>query len=104
MTFIVDIDDTIIKSLIENCKECGYIRYKNAKPIQDEIDEINKKFKEGHIIILHTGRGWNQYELTKKQLKECRVKYTELIMGKPTGIYVDRDAIKSIKDFDKNIN
>ena len=59
MTFVIDIDDTIIKSLIENCKECGYIKYKDVKPIQDEIDEINKKFKEGHTIILYSGNSYN---------------------------------------------
>lgn len=104
MTFIIDIDDTILKSKIEICKNCKYIQYINAMPIQKEIDMINKKFKEGHIIILYTGRGWNQYEITKQQLKQCRIKYTELIMGKPLGVWIDRDAIKSIKDFDKKLN
>jgi hydroxymethylpyrimidine pyrophosphatase-like HAD family hydrolase len=99
MTFIIDIDNTLLKSEIQYCKECGYIKYTDAKPIQQEIDAVNIKYKQGHTIILHTGRGWNQYGLTKMQLKKLHVNHHELVCGKPIGIYIDTDAQKSIKDF-----
>ena len=99
MTFVIDIDNTLLKSETIDCQFCNGAKYENVKAIQQEIDEVNKRFNNGDNIILYTGRSWSQYELTKKQLKQFRIKYHELMMGKPPGIWIDRDAFKSIKDF-----
>jgi len=92
MIYFVDIDNTIIIS------EYDGINYHVRGFRQSEIDAVNKKFEAGHVIIIWTGRGWHQYEITKSQLKEAGIKYHELNMSKPVGMYVDRDNIKSIED------
>ena len=70
MRIYVDIDDTI----------CDYeygtekLNYNFARPIQINIDKINKLYDEGNQITYYTARGsltgidW--YEVTKKQLNE----------------------------------
>lgn len=88
---IVDIDDTLIKSDLIDGEYC------NARPIKEEISYLTKLYEKGYTIIIWTGRHWNHYEITKKQLEEFGVKYHELIMGKPPGIYIDRDALKSCR-------
>ena len=98
-TFIIDIDDTIIFSENVCCKECGNPTYRKIKTDNKEIKLINQKYDEGNFIIIFTGRSWLQYETTKKQLKECGVKFHKLIMGKPIGIYIDKDSLKTLKDY-----
>lgn len=100
-TYVVDIDDTLLKSEKKVCKHCNSVIYFNHKPITEEIKFLNRLRRKGNIIILHTGRNWNQYQLTVRQLKECGILYHELVMGKPQGIYVDADAIKSLKEIEK---
>ena len=75
----VDIDETI----------CFYDEerdYKLAKPIQKNINKINKLYDEGHQITYWTARGTvtkiDWYEVTKKQLKKWGCKYHKLITGK----------------------
>lgn len=102
MTIRVDIDDTIIQSQKNICACCGRINYTNAEPIQSEIDLLNQLYYNGHIILLHTGRGWDCYELTKQQLQNFGVRHHELIMGKPPGIYVDKtECIKSLEELNE---
>ena len=86
---VVDIDDTLLKSQKEDCRVCGAPKYTNPEPIQPEIDKLNELFKSGVIVILYTGRGWNQYKITKKQLINLGINHNELIMGKPPGPYID---------------
>jgi hypothetical protein len=92
MTFVVDIDQTIF--LYPN----NEIEYEYAVPNVSEIDIINKLYDCGHVIIMHTGRNWDKYEYTVKQLEDFDVNYDQLVMGKPQGIYIDRDSYKSIKE------
>lgn len=96
MTFVIDIDDTLL--LYDN-DYTGLTRYKSAKPNIKEIKLVNEKYKKGNKIIIHTGRNWDKYDFTKKQLKEFKIKYHELIMGKPQGIYIDKDSYKSIEEY-----
>jgi hypothetical protein len=77
----VDIDETI-------CETPDKPRvYSNAKPINKNIDKINKLYDEGHTIVYWTARGSrtniNWYNLTKKQLDDWGVKYHELRVDKP---------------------
>jgi hydroxymethylpyrimidine pyrophosphatase-like HAD family hydrolase len=86
---IVDIDNTLLSSPYVNNV------YMGATPIDEEIKALNELYMKGYIVILWTGRGWHHYENTVKQLEKCGIKYHELIMGKPTGIYIDRDNKRS---------
>lgn len=94
----VDIDDTLMTAEKTTCK-CGErIAYINHKPIQAEIDRLNALYYDGYIILIETGRGWDCYELTKRQLAEMGIMYHELIMGKPPGIYIDAtDCAKTLE-------
>lgn len=91
---VVDIDDTIIQSDYNpNLNE-----YTNPRAISDQVDALRILKKQGHRIILHTGRHWNHYEVTIKQLREIEIPFDQLVMGKPLGIYVDADAVTDLKD------
>lgn len=90
MRFIVDIDDTLIKTTTIQCKHCSRLTYVNPEPIKDEIESLNELYNNGHIIILNTGRGWDMYEKTKEQLEMFGIMHHELVMGKPYGISIDK--------------
>jgi hypothetical protein len=97
-TYIVDIDDTILMypDTYKPYHERGsQERYYQATPNKKEIKKLNKLWVF-NTIILFTGRGWHWMELTKKQLKEFGIKYDSLIMGKPPGIYIDKDSLKEV--------
>ena len=77
----VDIDETI-------CITPDNPRiYENAKPIQINIDKINKLYDEGCTIIYWTARGSRSgidwYDLTEQQLKSWGCKYHKLKCDKP---------------------
>ena len=61
--------------------------YHLAKPIQENIDKLNKKYDDGNTIILWTARGCisgvDYRKLTEKQLDEFGIKYHKLRMDKP---------------------
>lgn len=100
MLFLVDIDDTLIRSKKDICPDCNHVkRYIDATPIQEEIDLVNKAFDLGHTIILFTGRHWDKYDQTKEQTKEFGIKHDELVMGKPPGYIIDDMSSLSIRAF-----
>ena len=80
MIIRVDIDGTITNTIGAD--------YDNSKPIQENIDKINKLYDESHTIIYWTASGSstspdNWRELTKKQIDKWGCKFHELKMGKP---------------------
>lgn len=92
MNFVVDIDNTLLLYPDGD-------NYNDAVPNIDEIKILNSLYVKGHIIIIHTGRNWDKYEFTKKQLKDFGIKYHELVMGKPQGIYIDTDSYQSLREY-----
>lgn len=103
MKYVIDIDGTICTNTNGD--------YKNAKPYLNRIEIINLLFEDGHDIIMFTARGMGSsednselaikkyYKFTENQLKEWGVKYTKLLLGKPSGdIYID-DKGKYSNDF-----
>lgn len=100
-TFVIDIDDTLLLYFDSELppQERGSVeRYKYAMPNDEEIKILNKLYRQGNTIILMSGRGWNQYDITVQQLKDFKIKYHELILGKPCGIWVDKDFKTSLKE------
>jgi hydroxymethylpyrimidine pyrophosphatase-like HAD family hydrolase len=95
--FVIDIDNTILFAKISACDECARPVYHFGTASKKEIALINKAFRKGHRIVMYTGRGWDQYEITVSQLEKAKVKYHELVMGKPIGIYIDKDAHMSME-------
>ena len=88
-TLIFDIDGTICSQESD---------YSQAKPIQEVIDKLNKKYDEGYKIVLFTARGtetgtdWS--EVTAEQLKRWGVQYHDLLFGKPAGLkYIDDKGV-----------
>jgi hypothetical protein len=105
MTFVIDIDNHLIKysEEIQNQYFPNFVKkYEEGKPNQEEIDRVNWLYDRGHIIIIHTGRNWDKYIFTKNQLKEFGIKHYELVMGKPQGVYIDIDSEKSLDKFVKD--
>lgn len=97
-SYVVDIDDTLLKSKKIVCECCGRFKYELEEVYTEEVQALNRLAAKGHRIILWTGRGWDCYDITRKQLREAGVFFDELILGKPDGIYIDKDALKSVKE------
>ncbi len=88
--YCIDIDGTICTTTKSD--------YEHSKPIEEVISRINYLYDEGHIIKIYTGRGStsgiNWYKFTQEQLKSWRVKYHELIFGKPAAdFYIDDKGV-----------
>tara|TARA_R100000008_G_C3478523_1_gene112632 strand:- start:1 stop:330 length:330 start_codon:yes stop_codon:yes gene_type:complete len=103
VTYVIDIDGTL----------CSLTNgdYTSAKPFKERIAKVNRLYREGHTIILHTARGMGRFEgnrwksynqfyfFTERQLKKWDVQYHQLVMGKPSGdFYIDDKGIKD-EDF-----
>jgi hypothetical protein len=97
MIIYVDIDETICN--YENVER----KYENAKPINENIEKINKLYDTGNNIIYWTARGTvtkiDYYDLTKSQLKKWGCKYHDLIVGeKPHYDLLICDKTKRIEE------
>jgi len=92
-TFCFDIDNTI-------CKTEGNKYYK-SKPIPKAIKTINYLYDSGHVIKIFTARYMGRHKdriknkkeiflKIKKQLAKWGLKYTKLIIAKPSAdMYID---------------
>lgn len=101
-TFVIDLDDTIC--FTENRD------FKNSKPYKEVVDKINKLHKKGWKIVICTARGAKSCktlkqrekkyrEITENWLKKNKVKYDELMFGKPNADYYVDDKNMSIEEF-----
>ena len=103
ISFVFDIDDTICNNKNRD--------YENAEPLKDVIKKINYLYDNGATIKLYTSRGMvscngnlkkiiaKNKEVLEKWLKKNKVKYNELIFGKPLGdLYID-DKAMNVKEF-----
>jgi len=95
----VDIDETI----------CDYeygadkLNYNLARPIQINIDKINKLYFQGNLITYWTARGsktgQDWYEVTKNQLENWGCNYHNLSVGeKPPYDLLICDKSKRIEE------
>jgi hypothetical protein len=77
MLIYVDIDNTICTTIDSD--------YKNSKPIQENIDKINRLYNEGNTIVYWTARGRvtrkNWSILTRKQLRDWGCLHHKLDMS-----------------------
>ena len=93
-----DLDNVLCKTKSNN--------YRISKPINKNINTVNKLFKKGYCIKIFTARymGRNNndvqkaqkqgYNFTKTQLKKWKINYHELIFGKPSyDIYIDDKSL-----------
>lgn len=92
MTYCLDIDGTI-------CTDTGG-DYRHAEPFPDVIEQVNRLYDAGHVILLYTARGsttgieWR--EATEEQLRAWGVRHHGLYLGKPTAdVYIDDKALNA---------
>ena len=107
MRIIIDLDGTI-------CTEEKTFSRSLAKPLKDAVKNVNKLYNEGHTVIIYSARTWQEYEMTVDWLKNHKIKYHQLVLGKPIGdVWLDDrairfngwdDASKNIKKIAKKIN
>ncbi len=65
-----------------------------AQPKEGAVEAINILYDEGNTIIIYSARTWMEYEMTVAWLEQYKIKYHQLIMGKPIGDYwIDDRAI-----------
>jgi hypothetical protein len=87
MQIIIDLDGTI-------CTEEKTYSRSLAIPLDGAIDNINKLYDEGNIIIIYSARTWMEFEMTSEWLKKNNIKYHQLVLGKPVGdVWIDDRAI-----------
>lgn len=64
--------------------------YKIQQPNMEIINKVNVLYDNQHIIILHTARWHQDFDITEQWLNEHGVKYHHLVVGKPyADFYVD---------------
>ena len=94
MQIIIDLDGTI-------CTEEKMFSRSLAKPIDGAIENINKLYQDGHIIIIYTARTWMEFEMTTAWLKMNNINYHQLMMGKPIGdLWIDDRALNFNNNWD----
>ena len=82
----IDIDGTL-------CTEEKTFERPLAEPLPGALEALNALRKNGNTIILWTGRGWEQYKITKKWLDSHGFPYDQILMGKPiVNIFIDDRA------------
>lgn len=97
MQIIIDLDGTI-------CTEEKTYSRSLAKPKEGAIKSINELYDEGHTIVIYSARTWMEFEMTTAWLKENKVKYHQLVLGKPIGdVWIDDRAIQ-FDNWDNVIN
>ena len=90
----IDIDGTI-------CTEERTFERPLARPLQGAREALKMLKENGNTIILWTGRGWEQYKITKQWLDDHDFMYDQIIMGKPiVNIFID-DRARQFHTWDK---
>ena len=98
MTYVFDLDNTILYSTIDNNGEYSIV----SVNIQ-LVKIINELYDNDHTIIIFTGRHWKHLEITREQLCNYNVKYTTLILGKPIADFYIDDLVLRPDEFLKEV-
>jgi len=84
----IDIDGTI-------CTEERTFERPLATPLPGAIEALKKLKRNGNTLILWTGRGWEQYRVTKDWLEKYDCPYDQILMGKPVvDMFIDDRALQ----------
>lgn len=95
MVILIDIDGTI-------CTEESPFDRPLAKPLPGALERVNSFVDAGHVVVFWTGRGWDQYRVTKKWLDDHGFRYAQLLMGKPIANLVIDDRARRFEGWDKD--
>jgi hypothetical protein len=83
MVVMIDLDGTL-------CEELSPFERPLAKPLPGAVEGVNRIKDQGHTVVVWTGRGWDQYRVTKKWLDDNGFRYDQLLMGKPIfNLFID---------------
>jgi hypothetical protein len=87
MQIIIDMDGTI-------CSEEKTYSRSLAIPLEGAVKNINDLYNKGHTILIYSARSWQEFEMTTDWLNRYKVKYHQLILGKPIGdVWIDDRAL-----------
>jgi len=95
MVIMIDIDGTI-------CSEERPWERPLAVPLAGAVEAVNKLVDEGHTVVLWTGRGWDQYRVTKRWLDDHGFQYAQILMGKPIANLIIDDRACRFAGWDKD--
>ena len=95
MVILIDMDGTI-------CTEESPADRPLALPLPGAVQAVNRLIDEGHTVILWTGRGWDQYRVTKHWLEEHGFRYDQLLMGKPIANLIIDDRARRFVGWDQD--
>ncbi|MGH9749447.1 MAG: LNS2 domain-containing protein [Candidatus Polarisedimenticolia bacterium] len=95
MVILIDIDGTI-------CTEESPADRPLAQPLPGAREAVNRFVEAGHVVVLWTGRGWDQYRVTQRWLDDHGFKYTQILMGKPIANLIIDDRARRFEGWDKN--
>jgi hypothetical protein len=95
MVILIDIDGTI-------CTEESPFDRPLAKPLPGAKERVNSFVDAGHVVIFWTGRGWDQYRVTKQWLLDHEFKFDELVMGRPIANLIIDDRARQFAGWDKD--
>jgi hydroxymethylpyrimidine pyrophosphatase-like HAD family hydrolase len=95
MVILIDIDGTI-------CAEGPPGDRLLAQPFPGAVEGVNRMADQGHVVVLWTGRGWDEYVGTKKWLDDHGFKYAQLLMGKPIANLIIDDRARQFTGWDKD--
>jgi len=108
MIYCFDLDNTLCKTIDKD--------YSASTPIQEMIDRVNYLYDNDHEIVIFTARGMGKfkgnvdkvyetyYELTESQIKRWGIRYTKLILGKPSFDFFIDDKNEKIEEFKSKVN
>ena len=97
MKVIIDLDGTI-------CSEEKQFSRALAKIKNGAKESLEKLRDKGYKIIIYSARTWAEYEMTENWLKENKVPYDQIILGKPQGDYWIDDRAITFTSWDKVMN
>lgn len=96
--FCFDIDGVIAHSN-------GTLDYAESTPNRAMIERINRLYDYGNKIVLFTARGFvtgiDWSEITRRQMSEWGLRYTELKFGKPNADFYIDDRLMSFENLAK---
>jgi hypothetical protein len=109
-----DLDNVICTNI--KYKNKDLINYNKSKPIKKSVKIINQLYNHGYIINIFTSRGMTRYngdlsiinkklkKLTTCQLNKWKVKYHNLIFGKPSyDLFIDDKSLNFNSQWNNSI-